>query len=323
VIARRWWPACRSSHADAVTPALPHQRLGVHVLRFVVYQNVALGRSSGKIQRAVRSDFGLTIRAGERPSMVAAIAALVGPADARLLDLMRQQAAIPLDAPAWRGDGVPHWRWVFVNAVGALYLVSRSRGRKVPLALLGPDCAGGASSDFFRASSPLAVEKATCWAQLLRDSPANAKGQDAAGERTRVQRRWHALFVERGVAREQVQADPAGRERVDDQRRTRLWQCATAHWRSWHSQQLAERIKNYLDDLVVWRNDPAVDPPNNAAERALRGAVVPRKTAFGRRSTRGAQACARRRSIIMTWDRPGKAVLTIAHQDLVDARSQS
>ena len=69
--------------------------------------------------------------------------------------------------------------------------------------------------------------------------------------------------------------------------------------------------------------DPAVDPTNNAAERALRGAVVTRKTSFGSRSKRGAHAFARMLSIIMTWERQGKDFFTTAHQALIDACSQS
>jgi transposase len=188
VIERRWCPACRSYHEDPVTQALPRQRLGLHVLLFVVYQKVALGLSYGKIQRELRSYFGLTLSAGELPGMVAEIAALFGPAYARLRALMRQQAAIHIDETSWRIDGVPHWLWVFVNDVVALYVVSRSRGSKVPQALLGPDFDGVAISDFFSAYSPLEVEKAKCWAHLLRDSHDNVKGH-GLGARTGPSRR--------------------------------------------------------------------------------------------------------------------------------------
>lgn len=323
VIERRWCPQCRRYHEDAVTSALPRHRLGLHVLLFVVYQKVALGLSYSKIQHELRSYFGLTISAGELPGMVAETAALFGPAYARLLDLMRQQAAIHVDETCWRVDGVPHWLWVFVNDVVALYVVSRSRGSKVPQALLGPDFDGVVISDFFSAYSPLEVEKAKCWSHLLRDSHDYAKGQDAQSERTQFHRTLHALFVEMGLALEQVQADQTGRERVYDQMRTKLWRFASAHWRSWQCQQLAERIKKYLDDLVVFLKDPAVDPTNNAAERALRGAVVTRKTSFGSRSKRGAHAFARLLSIIMTWERQGKDCFTTAHTALVDTCSQN
>jgi transposase len=323
VIERRWCPNCRTYHEDAVTDALPGHRLGLHVLLFVVYQKVALGLSYSKIQRELQTYFGLSISAGELPGMVAEIAALFGPAYARLLDLMRQQAAIHIDETSWRVDGVPHWLWVFVNDVVALYVVSRSRGSKVPQALLGPEFDGVAISDFFSAYSPLEVEKAKCWSHLLRDSHDNAKGQDAASERVRFHRTLHGLFLEMGLALEQVQADAAGRQRVYDEMREKLWRFATEHWRTWQCQQLAARIKKYLDDLVVWLIDPAVDPTNNAAERALRGAVVTRKTSFGSRSKRGAHAFARLLSIIMTWERQGKEFFPTAHQALVDACSQS
>jgi transposase len=323
VIERRWCPSCRSYHEDAVTEALPRQRLGLHVLLFVVYQKVALGLSYSKIQRELRTYFGLTISAGELPSMVAEIARLFGPAYARLLELMRQQAALHIDETSWRVDGVPHWLWVFVNDVVALYVVSRSRGSKVPQALLGSDFAGVAISDFFSAYSPLEVEKAKCWAHLLRDSHDYAKGQDVESERTRFHRSLHGLFVEMGLALEQVQADQAGRMQLYDAMREKLWQFATEQWRSWQCQQLAARIQKYIDDLLVWLKTPAVDPTNNAAERALRGAVVTRKTSFGSRSKRGAQSFARLLSIIMTWERQDKDFVSTAHQALVDARSQN
>lgn len=323
VIERRWCPHCRAYHEDAVTAALPRHRLGLHVLLFVVYQKVALGLSYSKIQHELRTYFGLTVSVGELPGMVAEIAALFGPAYARLLDLMRQQAAIHIDETSWRVDGVAHWLWVFVNDVVALYVVSRSRGSKVPQAVLGPDFDGVVISDFFSAYSPLEVAKAKCWSHLLRDSHDYAKGQDAESERTRFHRTLHALFVEMGLALEQVQADPSGRARVYDEMRTKLWRFATEHWRSWQCQQLAERIKKYLDDLLVWLIDPAVEATNNAAERALRGAVVTRKTSFGSRSKRGAHAFARMLSIIMTWERQGKDFFATAHQALVDACAQN
>jgi hypothetical protein len=66
-----------------------------------------------------------------------------------------------------------------------------------------------------------------------------------------------------------------------------------------------------------------VNPTSDAAERALRGAVVIGKTSFGSRSKRGAHAFARLLSIIMTWECQGKDFFTTAHQALVGACSQN
>ena len=73
----------------------------------------------------------------------------------------------------------------------------------------------------------------------------------------------------------------------------------------------------------MWFIDPAVDPTNNAAERALRGAVVTRKTSFGSRSTRGAHAFARMVSMRMTGERQGKDFCSTAQQALVEAYAQN
>jgi len=63
---------------------------------------------------------------------------------------------------------------------------------------------------------------------------------------------------------------------------------------------LADRIKKYLSELLIWLVTPAVRADNNVAEPALRPALVTRITSFGSRSKAGAQAFARLLSLIQT-----------------------
>jgi len=86
-------------------------------------------------------------------------------------------------------------------------------------------------------------------------------------------------------------------------------------------QRLAKRIRTYLEDLLVWLRDPAVSPDNNAAERALRPAVITRKTSFGSRSPAGAQAFARLLSLIETWERQDQDFFAAAQAAVAAARS--
>ena len=323
VIERRWCPRCRNYHESPVTSALPNHRFGLHVLLFVVYQKVAVGLSYPKIQHELRTYFGLTISVGELPGMVAEVAQLFGPAYARLIALMRRQAAIHIDETSWRIDGAVHWLWVFVNDVVALYVVSRSRGSKVPQALLGSTFDGVAISDFFSAYSPLDVEKAKCWSHLLRDSHDLAKGKPPDSERGQFHQRLHGLFLEMGLALEEVAADEAGRTRIRDEMRTRLAAFASERWKDWDCRRVADRITKHLDELLVWLVNPAVRADNNPAERALRPAVVTRKTSFGSRSKQGAQAFARLLSLMQTWERQDMDFFTTAHTALVAGCSQS
>ncbi|GMU26281.1 MAG: hypothetical protein AMXMBFR16_11860 [Candidatus Uhrbacteria bacterium] len=322
-IERRWCPRCRRYHESPVTEALPRHRLGLRVLLFVVYQKVALGLSYGKIQHELATYFELQVSLGELPTMVAEVTQLFGPAYAHLIALMRQQAAIHIDETSWRIDGQGHWLWVFVNDVVALYLISRSRGSKVPKALLGPDFEGVAITDFFSAYSPLEIEKAKCWAHLLRDSHDAAKGRPPDSERAQFHRRLRALFLEMGLALEAAAADPEARAQLREEMRARLLAFAAEPWQTWDCRNLAERIRKYLDDLLVWLHNPAVPPTNNAAERALRPAVVTRKTSFGNRSRQGAFAFVRLLSLIETWERQGMDFFTTACAALVDSCSQN
>ena len=322
VIERRWCATCRAFKEHPVTAALPRHRLGLNVMLFVVYQKVALGLSYGKIQRELATYFGLQVSQGELVSIVAQVAHLFGPAYTRLIRLMRRQAAIHIDETSWRVDGKNHWLWVFVNDIVALYVISRSRGSKVPKALLGRDFHGVVISDFFSAYSPLDVEKAKCWAHLLRDTHDLTKGDPPSdGERIRFHEQLYQLFLEMGLALEEIANDETTQTDVYQEMRDKLLAFAEEPWNDSDCQRLAKRILKHLDELLVWLHNSAVSPDNNAAERALRPAVVTRKTSFGSRSKRGAQDFARLLSLIQTWERHGKDFFDTARATLDDTHS--
>lgn len=324
VIERRWCPHCETYKESPVTAALPRHRLGLHLMLFVVYQKVALGLSYRKIQHELQIYFGLHVSPGQLANIVEEVAQLFGPAYARLIRLLREQAALHVDETSWRVNGKNHWLWVFVNDVVALYVISHSRGSKVPKALLGADFDGVVISDFYSAYSPLDMEKAKCWAHLLRDSHDLTKGKPPPdSERVRFHRKLHDLFIEMGLALEEAAADEEQREQIYQEMRSKLHDFAVAPWEDADCQRLADRIIKYLDDLVLWLRDPAVSPDNNMAERSLRPAVVTRKTSFGSRSRQGALAFARLLSLIQTWERQDKDFFTTAYSALETISSQN
>lgn len=313
VIERRWCPECRTYHEAPVTAALPHCRLGLRVMLFVVYQKVIMGLSYRKIQRELALYFQLDVSRGELPRIVDELAQRFGPAYRQLIDLLRQQHTLHVDETGWRVDGDNHWLWVFVNDVIALYLVSHSRGSKVPKALLGADFEGTVISDFFSAYAPLEMEKAKCWAHLLRDSHDLTKGKPPPdGERVEFHTTLHQLFLDMSLARQACEGGTALPETTYQELRQKLYDFAATAWNDGDCQRLAKRILKHLDELLVWLRDPAVPPDNNMAERSLRPAVITRKTSFGSRSHRGALAFARLLSLIQTWERQGQDFFSTA-----------
>lgn len=321
-IERGWCPHCRTYQENPVTAALPRYRLGLHLMLFVVYQKVALGLSYGKIRRELVTYFNLSVSRKTLQAIVAEVAHLFGPAYKRLIDLMRDQAALHVDETGWRVNGHNHWLWIFVNDVVTLYVLSRSRGSKVPKALLGDEFEGVIISDFFSAYGPLDHQKAKCWAHLLRDSQALTKGQPPPeSEPVRLYHHLHNLFLEMGLALEEAITDETARRQLYQEMRTKLLALAQQDWQDPDCQRLARRIEKHLEELLLWLRNPDVTPDNNEAERELRPAVITRKTSFGSRSRQGAHAFAVLLSLIRTWERQGDDFFTLGQDILITACS--
>jgi transposase len=318
-IERGWCPHCRTYQENPVTAALPNYRLGLRLMLFVVYQKVALGLSYGKIKRELATYFGLSVSRGTLQAIVSEVAQLFGPAYKQLIQLMRQQAVLHVDETGWRVDGHNHWLWIFVNDVVTLYLLSRSRGSKVPKALLGQTFEGVLISDFFSAYGPLDYQKAKCWAHLLADTHALTKGQPPPeSDPVRFHHQLYTLFLEMGLALEVAATDELAREQLYQEMGTRLLTLAQHDWQDPDCQRLARRIEKHLEELLLWLRHPAVTPDNNEAERELRPAVITRKTSFGSRSRHGAHAFAVLLSLIRTWERQGDDFFSLG-QDILAA----
>lgn len=312
-IERRWCPKCSQYKERPLPVALPNHRLGLNFALFVVYQKVALGLSYGKIQQELAIYFGLRVTQATLAATVAKVSRLFGPAYARLIRLMRQQKVIHIDETSWKIEGVTHWLWIFINDLISLYVLSPSRGSKVPKALLGQDFKGIIVSDFYSAYSPLDVQKAKCWAHLLRDSHELTKGRSPPdSERVIFHQDLHYLYIEMGLALEEVEADPSLRAELHQEMEQKLLSFAERDWQDADCKRLAKRVKKYLSDLLLWLLEPEVKPDNNAAERGLRPAVIVRKTSGGSRSKQGAQAFARLRSLIRSWESAGQDFFSAA-----------
>jgi hypothetical protein len=323
-IERRWCPCCRTYKEAPVVEALPHLRLGLNVMLFVVYQKVALGLSYSKIQRELATYFGLQVSKGQLSNIVTEVAARFGPAYRGLIEVLRQQAAVHVDETGWHVNGANHWLWVFISDVVTLYALSHSRGSRVPKALLGSEFEGSVINDFYSAYSPLDYTKGKCWTHLLRDAHKLIEGQPPPDpERLEFKEDLHHMFLEMGLALEQVALDEAARETLYQELRERLQTFAQRSWQDDDYCRLAARILKYLDDLLLWPRDPAVKTTNNAAERALRPAVITRKTSFGSYSKKGPLDFACLLSVICTWEQQGHDFFSTAHGLLLQSCSEN
>lgn len=223
---------------------------------------------------------------------------------------VRDAAAAGVDETGWREARRRAWLWVAVTPEATAFRVDRSRGRDALHALVGDPIGPVLTSDRFPTYAR-APSRQLCWAHLRRDFQAMID-RDAGGQVVgaallqlsgRVFDRWRQLGrgeigrrTLRGcvsVLRPLVRSLPAAGSACG---------CART---------AAVCRKLLPSERHLWRFASAegVPPHNNAAERALRHAVIWRKTSHGTDSEAGSRYVERVLSVVATCQQRGRDVL--------------
>jgi transposase len=241
----------------------------------------------------------------------AATAAATAPVVQELRDYVRSQPA-NLDETSWRQRRQRGWLWIAVTQAVTVFTIALTRAASVAQGLVDP--AGGQviTTDRYKGYLWLPLrQRQICWAHLLRDFQAMVDRADAGA--------------------------PIGEEllccaddlftwwyRVRDGTLSRsTFQRYVAELRPWVRSQLeagaacacAKTAGTCGDILLV---EPAlwtfarvegIEPTNNAAERALRHAVLWRKTSYGTASEAGSRFVENILSVVGTCRQQGRNVL--------------
>jgi transposase len=191
-----------------------------------------------------------------------------------------------VDETPWKLCGQKRWLWVAVAERATAFRLGRSRGKTELKEFLG-EFQGIVSSDRW-CSYQACPNRQLCWAHLLRNFPKLAlRGGLAAefaaeGEKIcdRVFERWRS-YREGRVDREEMK-----RGMLEIQASFR---CLLERGAESINNRVARMCRNLLK---LWPSlwtflDQPVEPTNNAAERALRKAVLWRKNCFGNQSETG------------------------------------
>jgi transposase len=225
-----------------------------------------------------------------------------------------------VDETGWKQNGQKRWLWVAVTATSVFFLVHLRRGAEALKTLLGADVGGIITSDRWSAYHCVPTERRqVCWAHLKRDFQSMV---EAGGAAAKV---GEDLLVMSGVLFESWY-------KVRDGTRTRRWlqrrieelvrpevqallrrgsRCSHAP-----SAGMCASILELEEALWTFAYHEGVEPTNNEAERALRGAVIKRKKSFGNHSASGCEYVARLYSVVQTLRRRGAAVLDYLTQAL-------
>lgn len=306
VIHRDWCPRCKKSVEPRVPDALPGGQIGNRVVALSAWLHYGLGQTLDHIVEVFNCHLHFQVTAGGLLQQWYRLQAILYPWYAQIHGEALDAAVLNADETGWRVNGQGHWLWCFTAPRVTCYLIDRRRGRPVVARFFRKAFRGTLVSDFWGPYNAVACgARQVCLAHLLRDlehverykSPSPQWPEFAKKLRRLVRdgirlSRWEDRTLPEYASR---------RERLH----ARLDALMAAPWKDKQARRLLKRFRRHRNDLFTFLDNAAVPFDNNAAERAIRPAVIIRKNSYGNRSERGADTQAVLMSIYRTLKQRG------------------
>lgn len=321
-----WCPCCRKrveSRAMEQPPAanIPHGQLGLNALATAMMLRIAHRLPFRQIAAVFANLPELSVSPGAIARQVQRVAGWFDQDYEKLMLQLRCAPIVHADETGWRVDGKNGQLWTVTNPTHTLYHVDKSRGGKVIQELLGKAFGGTLVSDFYSAYLKMDCKKQKCLAHLLRELKESAEKSETFAQGN--------FFVDCTCLLKRMLRLKARWEKLEDQEYDRrghrleatLRQLAGGTYEEPNERRIAKRLRKYQSELTAFLWDKDLDATNNAAERALRPAVVARKISGGSRSANGANAWATLASLIRTASQQNRNLMDTIRSMLIAAWS--
>jgi transposase len=309
----------RATVPDGVGP----EGFGPHLTAVVAVLTGRYRLSKREAAQCLTDLFGVDLCVGSVCALEQAMSAALAPVVDEAQTAVQQAPVANLDETGWRQGRKRAWVWTVVTATLTIFHIDRSRGGKVAQALLGAAWAGIVGSDRGTMYSWLPAERRqVCWAHLKRDFQklvdwgpgARLIGQRLLAIEAQVFAAWHRFRrgeIDRPALVQLLTPLQAEMAQVLEDAIT--GPDAKAAGVCWELRKLWPALWTFA---VV----PGVAPTNNAAERALRPAVLWRKGSFGTHSADGSRFVERMLTVTTTCRQQGRPVLDVLTTAITAAR---
>lgn len=211
-----------------------------------------------------------------------------------------------IDESGWKINGKSYQLWCFNNRENILFKIDRSRGREVPIKVLGSEFEGLVHSDCYCAYDKFAKKFQKCWAHLLRKSFSLSR-ENPDEDVAKLHEGLNCLFIE---VNNFLKNNPTihEKENMFGEFDKKLGVLKNYNWESDGAKGI---VKNWLKKYDgQWLSCVLVEGgelTNNRSERCLRKGVVVRKMLGGHRTRKGADSYAVIESCRQSWRARGKS----------------
>jgi transposase len=299
VTAHHYHTVCCPGCGDLVTAErpldVPPGSFGPQTAATVALLHGRYRLSDREIPALLHDLYRLPISLGSVVALQQTVSAALAAVYTTIQTVIQQRPHVNMDETGWKEAGKRRWLWVVVSRVATLFHVAVSRAGKVITTLLGDGFGGVVSSDRLKSYRALAPERRqVCWAHLIRnllafyerDGPLGAWAADMLAQITILFGLWHA-FRDGRIDREtlvlSMQPVQVSVRAILERGQRRYDQ----------AQGLSADLLELWPALWTFVTVDGVEPTNNAAEQALRPAVLWRKGCFGAQSAAGNMSATR------------------------------
>jgi len=303
VCKNRWTPDPANVLAGVV---VGKRNIGIGAMSLICHLKTVCRVPIGQIRKLLDTLWGLRISAGQIAEILHDVAEMGKPVYERLLKEVRGSPVLHADETGWREDGVNGYIWSFSSPAVRYYTYRHSRGSVVPKEVLSEEFVGALVADFYGAYNFYDGIKQRCWVHLGRDLKTlvekNPDLPETAVWVNRVMELYHR--AKESTMREYKELERSRLKKSFERELLKLCR-PYVEVRSAPERVLAERMTGFIGELFAFVADPEIPSENNAAERAIRPAVVARKISGGTRSEKGSQTMSTLRSLFETWELRG------------------
>lgn len=296
-------PDCATETSAVIPPEILLHGFGPRLTAFAAYLTGRCRLSKRQVSEMFDEALGTPISLGGVCALEQDVSAAVAEPVEEARVAVRSQPVINMDESGWREDKKLAWLWVAVTDIAIVFRVARSRGAVVARELLGDEFAGRLVTDRWNAYNWVeTTRRQLCWSHLLRDFQGMVNRGGAGGviatkllsDAGKMMDWWHrvcdgdlprSVFQERMV---RVRASVG-----------RLLRKAVARAETKTAGMCKEMLK-LEPALWTFVDVVGIEPTNNAAERAIRPAVLWRKGSFGNDSAAGSRFTERVLTVVAT-----------------------
>lgn len=313
--------ACGTLTTHPHPPAVPVGNFGPNLTVSIASLHGRYRLSIREVQAVAAALWQVELSSGAIAQLCYKTSLALAPVYEQLKAQVHSSPVLNVDETGWYDGGQRFWLWVAVSRVAVVFEVTKQRSRASLHALIGQDYRGVVGSDHYNAYYGVAPDHhQLCWAHLLRNlrglgeraGPAAKWSETALNLSQRLFACWHNFkHSQTDKGRTQLQSE-VGLVRAEFKSHLEKG----LNLGDGKVRAFCRQLLKHEDCLWVFSHLEGVEPTNNAAEQALRPAVIWRKTCFGTQSERGQRFVERMLSVSASCAKSGRNLFDFVSESL-------